>query len=226
MEEFQSNSSYGIKGIWAFVRFSTFWFRHLGKTSVSYSIQIKPTFQLNPWLGSWALRCNASSRELGNCVSTAKDKLVYQLSVDEGKYVDTVRETLADVSSASPSLDFSNWTLCCTVLHCISLSCPALPCTALYCTTVCPVLFCTELCSALYEPVCDAALIPRVYWVPWHHLSGNQLSFIPEEIKNLKSLRTLNASENKIKALPPSLAHIRTLEVSLLTSGSVLSKAA
>ena len=45
-------------------------------------------------------------REIGNCVGATGDKLVYQLSVDEGN---AAKETLADVSSFRPSSErFTN----------------------------------------------------------------------------------------------------------------------
>ena len=44
--------------------------------------------------------------------------------------------------------------------------------------------------------------------------SGNDLRSLPPEIGNLKSLRTLNISENaNLVGVPPTLAHVRTLEV-------------
>ena len=52
---------------------------------------------------SWSLLLVKGLTELGNYVGAAEDKLVYQLSVDEGN-IDAVRETMADVSRASPSL--------------------------------------------------------------------------------------------------------------------------
>ena len=48
-------------------------------------------------------------------------------------------------------------------------------------------------------------------------LTGNDLRSLPPEIGNLKSLRTLNVSENSnLPGVPPTLAHVRTLEVSKL----------
>ena len=45
--------------------------------------------------------CQGSQSVLGNCVGAVEDKLMYQLSVDEGNR--PVRETIVDVSSASSS---------------------------------------------------------------------------------------------------------------------------
>lgn len=43
---------------------------------------------------------------------------------------------------------------------------------------------------------------------------ANDLHSLPPEIGNLRSLRTLNISENNnLPGVPPTLAHIRTLEV-------------
>ena len=43
---------------------------------------------------------------------------------------------------------------------------------------------------------------------------ANDLRSLPPEIGNLRSLRTLNISENNnLPGVPPTLAHIRTLEV-------------
>ena len=43
---------------------------------------------------------------------------------------------------------------------------------------------------------------------------ANDLRSLPPEIGNLKSLRTLNISENSnLPGVPPTLVHVRTLEV-------------
>lgn len=44
-------------------------------------------------------------------------------------------------------------------------------------------------------------------------LLENKLKVLPDEIGNMKSLRTLNISHNKVTNLPVSLANVRTLEV-------------
>lgn len=44
--------------------------------------------------------------------------------------------------------------------------------------------------------------------------TANDLRSLPAEIGNLKSLRTLNILENNnLPGVPPTLAHVRTLEV-------------
>ena len=44
--------------------------------------------------------------------------------------------------------------------------------------------------------------------------TANDLRGLPPEIGNLKSLRTLNISENSnLPGVPPTLARVRTLEV-------------
>lgn len=42
---------------------------------------------------------------------------------------------------------------------------------------------------------------------------GNKLKELPTTLGGLRSLRTLDVSENHLQELPPVLAHIRTLEV-------------
>ena len=53
--------------------------------------------------------------QAGNCVGAAEEKLVSQLSVDEGN--NAVRETIADVSSTGPS-SFDT-PVCITVAACL-----------------------------------------------------------------------------------------------------------
>lgn len=44
--------------------------------------------------------------------------------------------------------------------------------------------------------------------------TANDLRGLPPEVGNLKSLRTLNISENSnLPGVPPTLARVRTLEV-------------
>ena len=53
-------------------------------------------------------------------------------------------------------------------------------------------------------------------------LTGNDLRSLPPEIGNLKSLRTLNVSENSnLPGVPPPLAHVRTLEVRISTLNNI-----
>lgn len=42
---------------------------------------------------------------------------------------------------------------------------------------------------------------------------GNKLKDLPATVSGLRSLRTLDISENALQELPRVLAHIRTLEV-------------
>lgn len=42
---------------------------------------------------------------------------------------------------------------------------------------------------------------------------GNKLKELPATVSGLRSLRTLDISENVLQELPRVLAHIRTLEV-------------
>lgn len=54
------------------------------------------------------------------------------------------------------------------------------------------------------------------------NLQGNDLHSLPAEIGNLKSLRTLNVSENSnLKGVPPTLAHVRTLETIVLDTDRI-----
>lgn len=46
-------------------------------------------------------------------------------------------------------------------------------------------------------------------WVP----ADNKLKELPETLGELRSLRTLDISENEVRRLPLMLAHVRTLEV-------------
>lgn len=46
-------------------------------------------------------------------------------------------------------------------------------------------------------------------WVP----VDNKLKELPETLGELRSLRTLDISENEVRRLPLMLAHVRTLEV-------------
>jgi len=45
------------------------------------------------------------------------------------------------------------------------------------------------------------------------HSIGNKLRELPATVSGLRSLRTLNVSENLLQELPRVLAHVRTLEV-------------
>lgn len=45
---------------------------------------------------------------------------------------------------------------------------------------------------------------------------GNKLKELPATLGGLRSLRTLDVSENLLRELPRGLAHIRTLEVCTL----------
>lgn len=46
--------------------------------------------------------------------------------------------------------------------------------------------------------------------------TGNSLSELPSVVGSLRSLRTLDVSDNNIVQLPKTLAYIRTLEVCVL----------
>lgn len=74
-----------------------------------------------------------------------------------------------------------------------------------------------------HHPSFPGQLIVSFPWICYFSLTGNDLRSLPPEIGNLKSLRTLNASENSnLPGVPPTLAHVRTLEVSILTLIKVL----
>lgn len=59
--------------------------------------------------------------------------------------------------------------------------------------------------------------------------TDNKLKELPDTLGELRSLRTLDVSENEIQRLPQMLAHVRTLEVrgafspALLTGATVSS---
>lgn len=44
--------------------------------------------------------------------------------------------------------------------------------------------------------------------------ADNRLKELPDTLGELRSLRTLDISENEVRRLPQMLAHVRTLEVS------------
>lgn len=52
-----------------------------------------------------------------------------------------------------------------------------------------------------------------MYYYMTFHSIGNKLRELPATVSGLRSLRTLNVSENLLQELPRVLAHIRTLEV-------------